>query len=128
MQYVYQFTLIIKEQPRYEIILKDITNNTIEIDFDVEPNKHIEFEIVDRESGNVDQVVDAVSSDENVVKIISYTEPLIKIKATGLGEATITIFYSLDTSIQVQLKIVVNWCDFQNSYYYISFLKRFMVK
>lgn len=107
INYIYKFTIDVEELPEFEIILKNTTNNTIEIDFDVETNKHIEFRVQNREQGYVQQTVDAVSSNENIVRVVSYTEPFIKIEAVGLGEAIIRITYSLDKTIYVELKVIV---------------------
>ena len=92
----------------YEIVLLNAPNNTIEINFDDNPYAKIWYEIRNRNQEHVDQGVLAVSSDENIVNITSYTEPYINIEALKEGEVTITITYSHDTSFKIDVKIIVN--------------------
>lgn len=107
IQYIYDFTLTIKEQPIYEIVILNGTNNIIEIDFEDIPYAKIHYEIRNGNEKHLIQDVIAVSENNDVVKVLNYPGPFVNLEAVGLGEATITITYLHDSSIKVQVTIIV---------------------
>ncbi len=109
LEFVYNFTLSIKEEPKYVIELKNITNNVLTINL-VDEFAYIQFEVVDRDEGDISQLVEVVSVDDNIATVNSYdiNPPLIKITAKSVGETVIKIIYTLDITVQVEVKVIVN--------------------
>ena len=108
VKFIYDFILTIKEQPVYNILILNGTDNIIEIDLDKNPYAKIHYEIRNGNEKHIYQDVVAVSDNENIVRVVNYPEPFINIEAVGLGETTITITFSRDTSINIQVTIIVN--------------------
>ncbi len=108
VEYVYEFDITIKDKPMYRIILNNAPNNIFTFDILNKDVDNINYSVVNRDEQNVYQEISVSSSDENVVKIERINEPLIKVRAVGVGEATITISLKIDPTIKVEIKIVVN--------------------
>lgn len=105
--YEYTFQILVKEEPLYKILVNNATNNIIEIDTSVDDVFFMEVYIVDKNLQHIDQRVNAVSNNENIITIVEYTEPFIKIKAMGVGETIIHLSYTLDETIKFEVKVIV---------------------
>ena len=105
MEFIYDFNLIIKEEPAYKIVL---TNNTITIDLADNEYAYIYYQVTDRDEHFVTQDIDAISQDENIaIKVQIANDNTIKIKGLVAGETIITIFLTADESIKVDVRVIV---------------------
>ncbi len=109
VEYVYEFTVRIKDEPMFKIVLLNVTNNIINIDLSDNDVRFINFQIKNREEENVTQAIRVSSSNEDVVIDETETDDvLIKIRALSTGEATITISLVSDETINVEIRVIVN--------------------
>ena len=108
LEYIYVFEINIQDLPEYEIVINNVTNNTITLDTLYNDVKHINFEVIDRNNEQTTQLVKALSNNEDVVIVEeSYDDLLIKIRAVSVGEATLTLYLISNPAICVEINIVV---------------------
>lgn len=107
IEYVYDFKLTVKELPRYEIVLKNVTENRIEINIYEDDVFQLQYQVVDGGSGDISQDVNVEVENEQVATTESGIDQFIKIIAHSKGETIITISYVLDSSITVEVMVVV---------------------
>ncbi len=109
IEYVYKFTLKIKEQPEYSIILNNVDNNLIVLNTNDNDVFHINYQVVDKNEQHVEQQISVVSYNTDVVKIESVADDiLIKIRAKSIGETKIKISILSNSTIFVEINVLVN--------------------
>lgn len=107
VQYVYEFEIIVKDQPQYYFVLNNVTNNAIELNLESSPVFHVNYKIQNREEGDISQDIVYVIGDETIVEVEDITNPLIKIRALKVGETTLTLTCKVDNSVKVEITIIV---------------------
>jgi len=107
VEYVYNFELTVKELPRYEIVLKNVTENRIEINIDEDDVFQLQYQVVEGGSGDISQDVIVEVENKSIVTTEFGIDQFIKITALKKGETIITISYVLDSSIVVEVLLVV---------------------
>jgi hypothetical protein len=105
IKYFYELSFITKDVPQFEIVLEGATNNTLTLS--AGSVTYINYEVKNREEGDIEQEVFVVSADESIIEILNFVSPNIKVKANNAGETTITITYLQDISITLEIKIIV---------------------
>ena len=107
VKYIYEFEIFVKKMPQYMFVLNNVTDNTIEIDMSSTSVFYINYEIENREEGDVSQNILISSSDETIAYVEEIINPLIKIKALIAGTTTLTLTCQADTSVQIEITIIV---------------------
>ncbi len=108
MEFIYDFNLTIKNEPEYQILISNVTNNTKTINMLNNEYSYIYYQIVDRDEKYVTQDIDVESQDESIVIIDEIAnDNSIKLQALKHGETKITIFLTDDPTIKVEIIVIV---------------------
>ncbi|MBO5954827.1 MAG: hypothetical protein J6Q13_02520 [Clostridia bacterium] len=107
VEYVYEFVLTIKEQPRYEFILNNVTNNTIEINLAENTVFTINYEIIDNQEEMVSQEVLPSSEDNNIATAVNTIDNFVKVTGKKAGQTTIIIACAEDETVKVEITVIV---------------------
>lgn len=107
VQYIYDFELTIKELPRYQIILKNLSENKIEININEDDVFQLQYQIIDAGSEDILQDVIVEVENKSIVTSEFGIDQFIKIIAHSKGETIITISYVLDVNINLEIIVLV---------------------
>ena len=108
LEYIYSFSIIVKEQPEYQIKLNNVSNNLIIIDISENDVYLINYEVLDKNNQHVTQQILAQSSNNEIVVVEKvYDDSIIKIRAIKSGEAKIVLSILNNLSITVEINIIV---------------------
>lgn len=107
VQYIYDFELTIKELPRYQIILKNLSENKIEININEDDVFQLQYQIIDAGSEDISQDVIVEVENKSIVTSEFGIDQFIKIIAHSKGETIITISYVLDVNINLEIIVLV---------------------
>ena len=107
IEYIYNFELTVKELPRYQIVLKNVEDNIIEIDIEEDDVFQLQYQIIDAGSEDISQDVIVEVENKSIVTTEFGIDQFIKIIATSKGETTIKIIYNLDETVNVEILVIV---------------------
>ena len=106
--YIYEFSITIKEQPLYTIEVYDIEDNTIIINMSDNDVAYVNFSVTDRDGEYVLQSVLAETSNSEIVIIETISDDvLIKLRGMKQGNAIITLFLISNPEITTEIFIFV---------------------
>lgn len=105
IQYNYQFELNVKYVPEYKIVVNDIDNNTIALSEN--ESFFLNYLVFNRDDEKVTYNIQALSFDEDIVRVDNVMNPLVKLKALAKGETTIRLMLEDDSSIHIDLIVIV---------------------
>ncbi len=107
LEYVYDFEINVKPVPDYKIVLNNVNGNSININFSEKDYFQISYSILNRDEEFVSQDIMVMSSNEGILFVERIADPLIKIRAVSIGEATITISLVSDSTITVEIHVFI---------------------